>query len=480
MSENKFKGWYKPDQTPVAISDSERDSLIDQLPNFQIAKGANHQKVMVGPFSILKQRVRQLADIKNISPWEITRQLRPAESEKAETAKYQERIVYVGDVHGGDQKLIDRLGQLVQNPPDYLIFLGDLPGSDEDTELKRRFYNYLTNHSKRLIQQQPDISDGDLLAFLPENPAEPGMTLKNGYLHLLGYQLFLQGLAPDQIDQEIHQQTDEQIAQSIRLVSSFPYYGEWAATLPVSVKEGLLKTLEKNAKKVLEPVQQLMQQGTRAVMISGNWDDLKEGGFGLISQGIDHPFDAREFFQDNGIPFFSSIAVLETTATLQIFLPYLTLERSELVSNEQMEPVKQACQKARDEKKTIILVGHGEPNLRFHNVNMTPERQAVINNFGRYIAEFLPDEVVYGHQHDFLVDASKPADFDWKYVLRVRNGHTELVEDTQDIGKDEHDVVVDFVPLRQLATLKVPKRDRKARKILSPSPHRQPAQLEVK
>lgn len=478
MPENKFQGWYKPDQSSVVISDQEKNSLLSGLPDFRTVEGANHQKVMMGPFSILKQRVRQLADTKNISSWEITRQLRPAESKKAETGKYQERIIYVGDVHGGDQKLIDRLGQLIQNPPDYLIFLGDLPGSDEDTELKRRFYNYLTNHSKKLIQQQPDISDHDLLAFLPENPAEPGMTLKNGYLHLLRYQLFLQGLAPNQIDKEIRQQIDEQIAKSIRLVSSFPYYGDWAATLPTDVKRGLLKTLETNAKKILEPAQQLMQQGTKVVMISGNWDDLKEGGFGLISQGIDHPFDARKFFQDHDIPFFSSIAALETVTTLQVFLPYLTLERSGLVSDEQMRQVKQACQKARDEKKTIILVGHGEPNIRFHSVNITPERQGVINNFGRLIAAFMPDEVVYGHQHDPLMDQGQQINHDWRYVLRVRGDHTELVEDSQDIGKDEHDIVVDFVPLRQLATLEVPKKDQKARKILSPFPHRQPVRLE--
>src|SRR3989344_3028608 len=53
----------------------------------------------------------------------------------------QERIVYTGCIHGGDNKVYERLKRLLENPPDYLIFSGDITGTAEIEKLKKYFYD---------------------------------------------------------------------------------------------------------------------------------------------------------------------------------------------------------------------------------------------------------------------------------------------------------------------------------------------------
>jgi Icc-related predicted phosphoesterase len=54
---------------------------------------------------------------------------------------YLERFVYVGCIHGGNEEIFRRLEALVNDPPDYLVFTGDLTGSAEIEKLKKHFYD---------------------------------------------------------------------------------------------------------------------------------------------------------------------------------------------------------------------------------------------------------------------------------------------------------------------------------------------------
>src|SRR3972149_7342449 len=52
-----------------------------------------------------------------------------------------EKFVYVGCVHGGSERIFERLEALKSDPPDYLIFTGDVTGSPEIERLKKHFYD---------------------------------------------------------------------------------------------------------------------------------------------------------------------------------------------------------------------------------------------------------------------------------------------------------------------------------------------------
>ena len=388
-----------------------------------------------------------------------------AESRTSIYGSNSERIIYVGCVHGGNLELLKRLEEISRTPPDLLVFTGDLTGSPEMEELKRRFYNYVSNRSKQFLKERPGATDQELLQYVGLNPPEPGMTLKDGYKLLLSYQFELQPLRQDEINKALAELTETEIAQAIRDISQFTYYGEWAATLPRQVRQAILTTLANSAQSLLEPINKIRAQGTRVIMVEGNWDNPKTTGVRVIAgKDIKDFFDTKKFFIDNGFQFADQIITEETVSTLHILLPYKTILDFQNIPQEQIDKIKTLASNARGRGKQVIIVGHAVPNLRIHslsvaNLEVKGEPWIVSMNFCRLIATLWPDEVTYGHLHDPIMDeAGNQISPNTKYVLEILEDeeNVRLVEDPNEIGRNNKQVIVTYIPLRRIAQLTIP------------------------
>src|SRR3989338_9814514 len=64
-----------------------------------------------------------------------------------------ERIVYTGCIHGGNNDVFERLEKLAQNPPDYLIFTGDITGTAEMEKLKKYFYDKKEENNNSIFKR---------------------------------------------------------------------------------------------------------------------------------------------------------------------------------------------------------------------------------------------------------------------------------------------------------------------------------------
>lgn len=100
----------------------------------------------------------------------------------------------------------------------------------------------------------------------------------------------------------------------------YTYFGDWAATLPMSRREALLSTLEKNARKILKIVNKIKKQGTQIYFLEGNWDNPHLSGIRTIASiDIKDVFDTQRFFKSYGCPFINHLTTLQTKTSLHIF-----------------------------------------------------------------------------------------------------------------------------------------------------------------
>lgn len=371
-----------------------------------------------------------------------------------------ERFAYVGCVHGADDRLSEQLVQLAETqPPDHLIFMGDLTGSLEMEELKRRFYNLVQNSSKPLLARNPDLADEQLLNYSENPPPQEAATLRDGYKALYSYQLYLEGTSPDAIKENLAALPDTQIANAIRYISSLPYYGDFVAALSAQVRMGVLRSLESSARQILRTLDSFRERGTGITMVGGNWD-LKYSGVYPIA-GKDIPiFKTMDFFEKHGISCVEQLDVLETESAFHILIAYDALLDFESIPEAHLNEIEQRLIQARAQGKAIIMIGHGEPNWKMHTLhipNPPPnprDRDITLRNFGRLISRFKPDQVAYPHQHNRIVDEMRnEIGLNVKYVLE-RNADGDgvhLVEDPGQIGVCDDQTLVTYVPLRHIA-----------------------------
>lgn len=304
---------------------------------------------------------------------------------------YRERIVYVGCIHGGNDDIFDRLTRLEKNPPDCLIFAGDITGSAEIERLKKHFYD----------EKEKD----------PNSP-----------------------------------------------YARFAYFGEWAATLPKAKREVLFSDLRQNAQRLLKVIKRIKKHGTKIYIIEGNWDNWQLGGIRSIAgKDIRHIFDTEDFFIRNGYSFINHLETLQTKTTWHILLPYITLLHFDLISQKKILEVQHGASEAKDLGKTVVMVGHAEANWRVHhlyqkNTPIEGNRRVVIQNFGRAMALFQPDEVIYPHQHARIRDEKgNLIDVNAKYLLQVHQSGVRLIDHPDTLGIDSKQIVVTYVPFGFLA-----------------------------
>lgn len=387
-----------------------------------------------------------------------------------------ERFVYVGCVHETTDDLVERLSALAHNPPDYLIFGGDVTGSHELETFKRLFYNHVYNRARGELgigtPQEVPLTDCELLAYVGRTPPCPGHTLKDGYEDLMRYQYTLMWYSAEQAQQLVEQLTADQIAHDIRHIArDFIYYGPWVKTLPSPVREEVVRSLHADARKLLIAVQRFQRQGTKIIMVGGNWDNAQNTRDNMLGEDIE-VFDTIPFFRKHGIDFLDKIGHLWTDNALHVFLPYWSLldydetdPRHPFKSDEQtycFTRALHAMSGARLNNKTVIVVAHAEPSWQVHNLmsdtKPTGDRNKSINRLCELLAMLQPDEVIYAHQHNLLRDADgRELPANTKYVLQHNPDTSDinLVTDIAHFGQP-HQIIASYVPYQRLATLTIP------------------------
>lgn len=493
--EKTFEAWYKPEfGQPLSEAQLSRLNTLERA-QFKVnhwetfvgpdVESLNKEdakvKVMIRPLA-LRRFIREVSSENHVSPWEVVKELRQLgikdpEKVKEVEKKYKENIVYVGCVHGGDEKFMERLWEIAADPPDYLICMGDLIGTRTFEELQRRFYNYVNNHSKNeLFKVKPDATDEEILNYVGSNPPEPGLTLKEGYKHLFRYEQELLGFSQEEIEEKVNSLIDQQIAQEIRRLAKFVHYGHYASNLPEKTKEKLASGLRENAQKILEVAKAIQEKGTRVYMIEGNWDarapiDFVPGEPEAIPLSKEKRlFNPVDFVNREGVPFYDKLTTLETETTFQILAPFDGIIGAPQMSEEDLGNLKKLVEKARNAKKTVVFVGHGEPNWQIHNLffkgaQPRGEHQQLIEGYQRLLPKILPDEIIYDHMHDLILNEErKPVDPNFKYLVEVIDGEIRLMEEAERIGQGEKQALATYVPFRETAILKTQKKER-ARKI---------------
>lgn len=102
-------------------------------------------------------------------------------------------------------------------------------------------------------------------------------------------------------------------------------------------------------------------------------------------------------------------------------------------------------------------MGHAEANWQvhhlFHKTDLTAgARTIVIRNFGRVMALFAPDEVIYPHQHARLRDEKgRLLDLNAKYILKIYKDGVRLVDHPDAEIDQTNEIIATYVPLGYLA-----------------------------
>lgn len=389
-----------------------------------------------------------------------------------------ETIVYVGCVHGIDDEFLRRFLDLIKDRcPNHVIFLGDVIGTEELACLQKLFYNYVTNQLKALFEASPEPSDEEIIDYVnlkSPKDEEDGhrLTLEEGYLRLLSYKLKLLGLHEEEIIKKTASLSDSDIASRIRDLRKFEHYGHYVSSLPEKVRVELVSRLEKNTYRLLELIKTLRDQEVEVYVIWGNWEarsplDFKSGELKAIPLlEKERPFSLATHLDKNNIPFAKELSLLETETTLQILAPFDAIIKPP--DESYLECLRDKVEEARGKDKTIVLVGHGEPNWRIHNLlrpNSVPagEHADLIKGYRFLIPFFLPDKVVYSHIHNRISDEKGGIVNNWKYVLEVsRDYNVVLVTDPGEIGKTANwQVVATHIPFREMGLLIVRENDGK-------------------
>ncbi len=373
-----------------------------------------------------------------------------------------QEFVFVGCVHMANDHILNRLARVADDPPDYLIFTGDVTGSQQLEEFKCLFYNHVYNRARRELgigtSTDQSLSDSELLDYVGDNPPSPGSTLKKGYRALMGYQYLLEGQSPIEANTAASALPDQEIAEGIRRIArDFEYYGPWVKTLPEAVRRGVVATLKLDAEKLVAAVEPMREAGTKVIMVGGNWDNAQNTAENTIGEGIDVS-DTIPFFREHGIDFHYCIGHQITKYAMLIFPPYWELARC---SNDTFVRLQNVLRNY-DVRlgSTVIAVAHGAPSWQVHNPTAvdapTGDRKTVLDTLDKVLAQINPDEVVYGHEHNPLKDIEgRQLPLNTKYLMRADGETVRLVDNPAIFGDSLNQIIGSYLPFQHFKALSI-------------------------
>ncbi|MBI4097066.1 MAG: hypothetical protein HY428_01490 [Candidatus Levybacteria bacterium] len=456
--------------TTVQLGNTEQSFIGDTTAAFYAP--LTRSGFPAGRIGSLRQFLKTTAAENNVYPWEVAQAIRlhgvhdPVQRAKIEK-RYRsaekhdfgerERIAYVSDIHEGSDWFYRHLERLIENPPEYAFFIGDVIGTPELTRLQRLFYNYVVNHIKELRSKNPNATDEEMLIYVGSVQPEEGAThtVRDGFLKLKEEELRLGGEEEAKIKKRLVSMTDAEILAEMRTSIIPGNYGYYSSNLPERTIQNLKAGLRRNALNLIGYIKRLQDAGTHVAIVEGNWDIVASLDYerGIPEMRIrpkeERIFPAKPIFEAHGIPFYDTPAAIETKTSLHILLPFESLKFHKETKVEQNEVLRKAVEEARKIGKTVIFVAHGAPVWEVHKPGQTAtgENAEVMKGLHKAVRAFSPDEIVYGHLHDLLVDATgRRLPANTKYALTVTDGMVEAV----DVGQSNKEaaIVASFHPIQ--------------------------------
>lgn len=304
---------------------------------------------------------------------------------------YHERIVYVGCIHGGNEDIYGRLELLINNPPDYLIFTGDITGTPEMERLKKHFYDEKEKNPDSLFHKYNYF--GDWAATLPIEKREE---------LLAGLTRAAEKLLP--------------ILQRIKKCCT-----------KIILLEGNWDNPD------ISGVNKIAGDDIKKVFKTGQY--FRKHGFPII----------------NSLKTLETKTTLHIFLPYITLLKFADLPQGEINGVQRIV----AKAKKQGKTIVMVGHAEANwrmHHLYEKEPQVFGQRGKVIGNFGRAMALFCPHEVIYPHQHARIRDENgELVDIDSKYVLHVSRGGVRLVENSEAVLSDEKSIVATYVPLGFLA-----------------------------
>lgn len=345
--------------------------------------------------------------------------------------KYRSEIhPFVARVREETSRLVTKFTPLLENPPHWVIDLGDKTNDPLLMILQLMYYEGVFNTAKQVLSASPEIGDQELLRT-PVKPLEiDGLNLGTSFSNLRRFELYVAGKTEDENDREMGRMTDEAKAAEIRRYSKYFHFGHYASDLPDEAKRNLASGLRQNAQSYMSLLEPLRQGGSNIVMIAGNWDerqpiDFKKGTADPLPKD-ERYFLPEDFWRDQGIPYYQQVAPLETVYTLQVLAPFDGLMGMGQMDGSAERVLRTAVRRVRLFKKPVIIAAHGEPNWRVHyldrpDLSSFGEHPQTIMGFEKLILQIRPDKIVYEQMRQpFKDEKGQLVHPDARYYLRPR------------------------------------------------------------
>ncbi|OGG32451.1 hypothetical protein A3I51_05155 [Candidatus Gottesmanbacteria bacterium RIFCSPLOWO2_02_FULL_38_8] len=305
--------------------------------------------------------------------------------------KYLERVVYVGCIHGGNEDIYEKLENLTKNPPDYLIFSGDITGTAEIEKLKKYFYDEKERKNNSIFDKFEYF--GNWAATLAK---EKRQKLLN----------------------RLHKSAEK----LLRVIKKIKKSG---------TKIYLIEGNWDNPK----------TSGIKVIMGEDITDIIDVPGF----------FKSHGFNFIRNMMTVSTKTTFHILLPFNTLLHFDDITKKEIESVQ--EKIAKARKNGKviimvGHAEANWRVHH----LQQKNSRVLGERGLVIRNFSRAMALFCPDEVIYPHQHAQIRDEKgNLIDLNAKYILQVRHDGVRLIDEPDKLNLDRKNIVTTYIPFGFLA-----------------------------
>lgn len=192
----------------------------------------------------------------------------------------EERFLFVSDLHG--LQVQKRIKEALEKYPSVrrVFFLGDVIGTTELAKLQKLFYN-VYNQVRAALNQQPNITDNDLLNF----KINETVTIGNELNKLID---FLASIGEHDL-----QFSGEQVRQ----IANYVHYGHFVGNLGDQARDSLRQGLEFNARSIVDfAVDIAKEYGILFHIVEGNWDARTPLDFNRGTQCLPLPKEKRSFY----------------------------------------------------------------------------------------------------------------------------------------------------------------------------------------
>jgi Icc-related predicted phosphoesterase len=298
------------------------------------------------------------------------------------------KILFVSDIHGRQDKLEQELIAIAEsaNPPETVVFLGDIVGTKPLEQLQKLFYNGVYNHIKKLLAEKPNVTDQEILNFSTD---EKGNSLGTGIQNIWN---FLYNLYPEM--EPIN------MAHCIREIANFENYGHYVSNLALPLRQILQTELFNNAESIYKIMKKLTDNGSFVIIIEGNWDARTPLDFAIGPKCVAIPPQNRDFYykkfiaekHNRDILYLDYQHILTLDDIQMVFMPF------DVVMNYDGTPI------WKDPGKETVLVSHTQINWQAikGDTAMTGESKKIEENTQKILKKLNPKYAVHGHLHNSI------------------------------------------------------------------------------